>query len=416
MWLERAAELAIGRYEMDEGLSLLHRAVDLETDRERQAELWHRIGRANALKFDGDAFWRAMENAIELGGPSADLYSELAFQSMRRWGMWKQQPDASLIGGWIERALELAEDGSRNRALALYARFGSDDDAAAAEALAAVAERRGEPDLLSLALEGLARLAWDGGDVERSRALIDELCELAPTLADPDDRTRPLLDVIHGRIRVGDMAGAADAAVLNVELTRGLTPHHRLHGAGMQIQVATLAGRWQTVHELARQAERAVDENEGTPCPQNVTTLLHCALVATYRGDEAEAGRLEEKAREIGMEGWRFWFDPPRIRLALARGDLAALPALVEGAEPDGIEPPSAYLDALVALEEREQIEAEAPKWLRPGTYIEPFALRALGLVHEDEARIEQAAQAFEALGLPWHAQRTRGRRLVGPS
>jgi class 3 adenylate cyclase len=413
VWLDRAAQLALGRYEMDEGLSLLHRAVKLESDPMRQAALWHRIARANALKFDGDAFWRAAHEAIELGGPAADLYAELAFQSMRRWGMWKRQPDASMIDGWIERALELAEEGSRNQALALYARFGADEDFAAAEALAAVAERRGEPDLRSLALESLAARAWHDGEVERCRALIDELFELAPTLADPDDQTRPLLDIVTLSLSTGDLLGAARAAALNVELARGLTPHHRMHGAGMQALVETFTARWDTFLELGARVERAVDENTETPCPQNVTGLLHCALAATHRGDDLEARRLEEKAAALGMEGWRFWFDPPRIRLALARGDLDALPPLVEQ-DPDWIEPPAAFFDALVALGERERIEKTAPKWIQPGTYAEPFALRALGLVREDETLVEQAARAFDSLGLAWHARQTREREVTG--
>ena len=265
-WLSRAAGLAVARYELDEGLALLHRALELEDDGERQAELWHRIGRANWLKFDGEAFWRAMHRAIELGGPEGELYAELAFQSTRRWGMWKRQPDMSLIEGWIERALELVEQGSRSQALALYAASGWKEDAAATEALAAVAERRGEPDLRSLALEQLAMRAWEAGEIERARALIDELFELVPTLADPDDQTRPLLDVVIMRLRTGDLLPAAQAAALNVELARGLTPHHRMHGIGTQVLVETFAGRWDVVHELAGQAERAVDENEGTPC------------------------------------------------------------------------------------------------------------------------------------------------------
>jgi class 3 adenylate cyclase len=407
LWLKRAAELAVGRYELDEGLALLHRAVELEQDPDQQAELWHRIGRANALNFDGDAFWRAMEKAIELGGPQADLYAELAFQSTRRWGMWKRQPDSALIEGWIEHALELAQEGSRNRALTLYAQSGWQQDPSAARALAAVAEQRGEPDLDSLALEVLADRAWEAGDVEETRVLTDRLADLAPRLSDPDDQTRPLLDVVGMRIRTGDLEGAARAAVLNVELARGLTPHHRLHGAGSQVRVATAAGRWDEVGELARWAERTVDAND-TPCPQNASTLLHCALASVLHGDEREARRLEAKAEAIGMQGWRFWIDPPLIRLALARGALDVLPPLVEGAEWDGIEPPSALLDALVALGEHDQIEAEAPAWLRPGTYAEPFALRALGLTRGDSRLVEQAFASFQRLGLVWETERTK--------
>src|SRR5207247_1560136 len=40
--------------------------------------------------------------------------------------------------------------------------------------------------------------------------------------------------------------------------------------------------------------------------------------------------------------------------------------------------------------------------------YLGPFALRALGVVREDVSLIERAAGRFEALGLDWHAARTR--------
>jgi hypothetical protein len=49
-----------------------------------------------------------------------------------------------------------------------------------------------------------------------------------------------------------------------------------------------------------------------------------------------------------------------------------------------------------------------APAWLIPGTYIEPFALRALGAARGDEALIEQAIARYEGMGLDWHAEQTR--------
>ena len=96
-WSRRAADLAIGRYEIDDGLSLLHQALELETDPRLQAELWQSIGHANALKFDGPAFREAMENAVELGGSPAELYTELALQVVRRSGMWIRRPDPVLV-------------------------------------------------------------------------------------------------------------------------------------------------------------------------------------------------------------------------------------------------------------------------------------------------------------------------------
>ena len=44
----------------------------------------------------------------------------------------------------------------------------------------------------------------------------------------------------------------------------------------------------------------------------------------------------------------------------------------------------------------------------RGNTYLEPFALRALGIVCEDERLIAQALERFEAMQLEWHAAQTR--------
>ena len=71
-------------------------------------------------------------------------------------------------------------------------------------------------------------------------------------------------------------------------------------------------------------------------------------------------------------------------------------------------EPASTYLDGLAALRDRERIEAEAPKWLHPGTFSEPFALRALGIARDDPTLLRQALARFQALGLSWHADQAR--------
>ena len=65
-------------------------------------------------------------------------------------------------------------------------------------------------------------------------------------------------------------------------------------------------------------------------------------------------------------------------------------------------------LNALVALGRYKEIEQEAPPLLRPRTYPEPFALRALGYARDDEGLISQAIERFQAMGLAWHAQQTR--------
>ena len=72
-------------------------------------------------------------------------------------------------------------------------------------------------------------------------------------------------------------------------------------------------------------------------------------------------------------------------------------------------------LNALVALGRYDEIEQEAPPLIRPGTYPEPFALRALGYAREDDGLISEAIDRFQAMGLEWHAAQTQ-RLLIGKS
>jgi hypothetical protein len=60
------------------------------------------------------------------------------------------------------------------------------------------------------------------------------------------------------------------------------------------------------------------------------------------------------------------------------------------------------------ALGDRRRLEPEPAPLLRTGIYLEPFALRALGIVRGDKVLMEQAIARFEAMALDWHADQTR--------
>ena len=145
----------------------------------------------------------------------------------------------------------------------------------------------------------------------------------------------------------------------------------------------------------------------------NAWCLLSCAAACGELGLDAEARRLEDATDALGMEGYGGWLDPPRARLAMVRGDLDALGPMIEGSDMwlwtiwrhlDGA---ATRLDALIALGRLEEAEARAIPLVQPGTYLEPFALRTLGVVRRDPNLIAQAVERFEALDLSWHAAQT---------
>jgi class 3 adenylate cyclase len=413
LWSRRAAELAIGRYEIDQGLALLRRALSLESELREQAGIWQQIGHACALKYDGAGFWEAMQQALDIGGPSAEVYADLALQSNQRAGMWVQQPDWSLVDGWIQQALELAEEGSLPQGKALAARALGEDDEAAARSTLAIAERLDDLELRFTALSVLSWAALAAGDFGRACGLMDQIMALLPTLQNPDACSVTLHTAVFVYLRSGNLGAAARASTQATGAAAALTPHHRLHAACWQILLASVTGRWEEVRAHAAEAERVVDVNlaAATPCVSTVSILLNCATASALAGEEDESRRLESKAQGIGMEGNRWyqgWFEPPQIRLALARNQPGVVAELAPHEMDWEWEPASTFLDALAALGDRERIETEAPKWLQAGTFAEPFALRALGIARSDRPLLKQALERFEAMELSWHAEQTR--------
>jgi hypothetical protein len=153
-----------------------------------------------------------------------------------------------------------------------------------------------------------------------------------------------------------------------------------------------------------------------------VSCLLYCALASIQGGDEVEAARLEAEAEGQILDHYRSLYWGPKLRLALAREDLPAVERLVDSFDfrpaarlraaagidrvrlDDGA---AAFLDALVALGARERIESEAPQWVNSRTYVQPFALRAVGVARADDGLLDEATTRFRAIGLDWRADET---------
>jgi class 3 adenylate cyclase len=415
-WLRAAASLAVTRYELDDSLALLRRALELEPDDQDRAAIWREIGRAHALNYAGEDFWTSMEKSLELSSDetlSGETYAELALQTSIRGGMWTRAPDDKLVDGWIERALELTDPDSAARLKALVARtfwhrpYSGDTAVEAAR----LADRLGDPELRALAYTARSYAAFAEFDFDAAITWADEATELEAEVRDPDLRVELYFNALPPSLARGDFDRARMLARKHDELNSRLSSHHRVHGIAVIFEMEEILGRWHRIMELTSLAEKRVDENLSTPCVRNSRSLFLCALANTYEGDKSEARRLEERAEELSFEGFGLTLDGPRIRLALSRGELDKVERFVTGRSSSQafyLGSQTALLDGLAAIGDRERVEEATPRLLEPGTYLEPFALRALGLVREDEELIDQAVERFEALGLAWHAGQTR--------
>lgn len=419
-WLRRAAELARGRYEVDEAIELLTRATELADEPVERSALWREIGLCNALRFDGEAFWTAMQTSLELcpdRATCAETYGLLAFHTASRAGMWRVRPDRELIEEWIERALELSEPDTSARARGLIARAYGDPSVSlnAAVEAGAIADRLGDPELRSYAWHARAKAAFDAQRYDEAVACVERRFELVDEITDPDHLTDLYGESIPYCAAVGRFREAWRIAERADEISSRLTPHHRVHGVSFLLELEELLGGWERIAELRERTERCVEVNLDTPCIRNMRSLLLCAAASAELGREREGELLEARGEELGMAGHDYALSAPRTRLALARGDgerlreIVALP-FAHGGSWHGVAQLSTRLDGLAATRD-ERVEEEAPRFLRPGSYVEPFALRALGIVREDEELIARAQDRFRALRLDWHRAQTE--RLV---
>jgi len=416
-WLRRAGDVAISRYEIDDGIRLLESALPLEPDATEQARIWRRIGQAHALKFNGEAFVEAMQRSLELADDEqerAETYGDLAIQTAMRSGMWLRRPSHESMDEWTTRAIADSSPGSPTHVKGLLGRavWGVDpNEARLIEEASTLAEQLGDLELRSYAWDVRAVAEFRRGEFDAAHLWEARRFDLLDELTDPDHMHDMHVSMIPACAAIGRIREARRLAEENDRLVENLTPHHRLHGVACLLEVEELAGNWERIRELEPRVEEAVEANRATPCVRDARSLLLAAVAAEVLGDARRSRALEAQADEHEAEGYGLTFTGPRARLALARQEVATLKQML----PDvdwfrrqtwfALPAAAARLDALAVIGTETSIRQEG--LLKPKGYLEPFMLRALGMVSGDEGLIADAQRAFRALRLDWHAAQT---------
>jgi hypothetical protein len=288
-----------------------------------------------------------------------------------------------------------------------------DDDIASGERAIAIAEQLGDVELLSHALGAHAATAQFLADFATSAESTRRRLGLAPQLNDPDHLALIEWDAATAGLARGAFADAEIHALRHDAIARRLTPHHEVHAIGNLLTLDEAAGCWDRLNERTERTERAIAANADTPCVFNPRSLLACAVACAALGLDDEARRLEAAEAALGFEGYDYWLDPLRARLAMIRGDVGRVDALLDGSEKwswkvfDYVNCVAARLDAFVAVGRASEVLGDAERYAVPGTYLEPFALRSLGAARSDPALIAQAQGRFDAMGLRWYAAQT---------
>ena len=314
-------------------------------------------------------------------------------------------------------ALQLAQPETASRARALIAKACRDiDDGDAAAEAAAIAERLDDPELCVHAWDACAAVSMAAANYEAAWEWRTRRLRLLDRISDPDLRTI-ISETPHAAcIATRRFDEAREIARMNVELTTSLTPHHRLHGAAIRIEVEELLGEWQTIVDLEDWVCDSVAANTHNPCLRTARSLLVCATARACLSDADRASELEKAADDLGMQRNPV-LDAPRLRLALLRGDSDRASELPERIEANqgwylrghgtSLATLLARLDAHATLGYADHVERLAARLVSPGTFAEPFASRALGIVRRDPALVDRAAARFHRLELEWHSRQT---------
>jgi DNA-binding SARP family transcriptional activator len=413
-WLDRAAELAIGRYELDAAERLLRQAIDLATDRATRASLWRSLAQIGFLRYDGPGFWSAMEQALELTASraaQADMYGVLAEVTAIRRGMWRVMPPQDLLDGWIEHALRLAPGNSLARGRALIARAWtgsrlSPTRAADVAEAAELADRLGDDELGSHALGELAREELVHYRFDAARDVVRRHLVLWDRVASPDEQALILQQATANLLSCGALGEAADAARGLETLGRRLSPHHRLHAIAAELSVRNLRGSPTEVLDLVAAVRDRMTASVDTPCVAGPWSMHVAATAALRLGEHGLAADLAAEGDAWHMVGFDDEIGAQLIARAVLRSDVQEVQRLMvmplmerwNGWFLTSIVPP--YLDALVAIDDRARLESETRPLLGVGGLFEPFARRALAISDRDEGALGRAHERLLALGL----------------
>jgi class 3 adenylate cyclase len=427
-WLSRAADVAYFGAATIETSGHLRSAIEL-AEPNRLPELYERLG---ASMWSGTAADEPLRAALRLseeqGRPPEDLLrilGRILMFATRFTGSVAERMSDVEMAALRARGRELLERvdpegpaAARFLAADSFYPFWLVSRATSAEYSAAIrdshraaeiAERLGQDDLLSAALDGMAEAySRSGGRVRKGLEISRRRIALGRRLS-AGERLDAYSMVSLTCSHLGDLADADGAAAGGVVLAQpGQELAATLHLVTWRIYAMTLMGRWDAVVPLAHRARQLWDEMAGVTAGYALRGFIAATHVARSRGDSAAAATfaavaqalLDEFKRDRSLRDgvfrrYVYLLDFDRAGLEEVAADWELLKGLPDSPE-----------RVISTLSDRhwllsDSVTTPALAWAAREGFV-PLEIqlrRAIGLREGDERELILAAESAEAIG-----------------
>jgi tetratricopeptide (TPR) repeat protein len=442
----RAGDLARQRYALARAVQLHRDALEIAADDAERQQAHEAMGDDERAWFHGDEAWAAYALGLDIArqrgdGEALARMASHATYLAALFGVFRELPDPAAVHALIEEALPVADDptarsrllSARSSTSTLWLRTtGSDPipaearEADAREA-ARLAREVGDAELESLAEEVLTEFYEARGDYAAVLETYRRQVSLLDRIESPSRRAMILLNASSAEFDLaGDHEQGRALALRLYEVAKGLSPHELMHATASLIVLAYWSGRWGDIPALLSEHLKALNSETEQVCGYRSLGPAVAALVEVARGDTQAAKEhlalvsMTPKQAIIGRAAGA------EVLVRLGRAEEARDLARQLREEDDRMYwPLLALMEALVALEDWTSLE-EVLAVVRPraagSVRFGPAADQAEGLRKlaagdrlEAERLLRQALEAYERIGMPFEAARTR-ENLAGVS
>jgi class 3 adenylate cyclase/tetratricopeptide (TPR) repeat protein len=475
-----AGRAARHRFAVDSAVELHENALKLATSDPERLDALEQIARDHETAFHGDAMIEASMSALEIArrDPAARnrvavLARHAAGMAAHRGGAFVKEPEWDVIQGLIQEGLDAATD-DRERAWLLAADGATIRNRRrvleemsepmqprldAAHEAGRIAERLGDPNLMTVVADTLSDLYLMEGDAERGLAALEPALPMIERIERPAARAQWYHSLSMKVLYLtADPARAELLSTQAYEIGRRLSAHDQGHGTYSLMLTSYWLGDWDRVEALLAEHLDNPELAHGVRCIAVQSGPSVGSMVLANRGDLERAiaaarhskafedrpgpvegqiaealvmaGALDEgraMARDVLDKSlsWR-WHEAARALIAalVERGAWDELPALLDRIAPNRAQDP-----LLNAVAERAQGQALAASGDTSGAReslsraLDAFAgfphvfeaartKEALALVSDEQERerlLEEAIATYRSLAAKPHLERAEG-------